>query len=135
MQVEATGLKPFTTYNYQFKICGTDTASPVGRTKTAPTADDYVSEISLAVFSCSNYREYPPRAPSRETTRVAPDTMRPATSGLADLRRVRRAWLAANGYFNAYGNAARKDEHDYAVSISKPVQHCRPKAADCAGQL
>ena len=66
LQVEATGLKPFTTYNYQFKICGTETASPVGRTKTAPTADDDVSEISLAVFSCSNYREYL-RIPSRDT--------------------------------------------------------------------
>ena len=23
----------------------------------------------------------------------------------------------AYGYFNAYGNAARKDEHDYVVSV------------------
>ncbi|EMR71240.1 putative alkaline phosphatase-like protein [Eutypa lata UCREL1] len=78
VKVEATGLKPFTTYNYQFKICGTNTTSPLGRTKTAPTADDDVSDIKLAVFSCSNY---------------------------------------PNGYFNAYGNAARKDEHDYVVHL------------------
>ena len=25
--------------------------------------------------------------------------------------------MLANGYFNAYGNAARKDEHDYVVSL------------------
>lgn len=24
---------------------------------------------------------------------------------------------AANGYFNAYGNAARKDKHDYAIHL------------------
>lgn len=25
--------------------------------------------------------------------------------------------IKANGYFNVFGNAARKDEHDYVVSI------------------
>ncbi|KAF2968150.1 hypothetical protein GQX73_g5429 [Xylaria multiplex] len=57
VKVEATGLQPFTTYNYQFTICGSDIKSPVGRTKTAPTADADVSEVNFAVFSCSNYRE------------------------------------------------------------------------------
>lgn len=55
-QVEAKGLKPLTTYNYQFTVCDSDTKSPIGRTKTAPTADDDVSDLSFAVFSCSNYR-------------------------------------------------------------------------------
>lgn len=25
--------------------------------------------------------------------------------------------VLANGYFNVYGNAARKDEHDYVVGV------------------
>ncbi|KAH7188274.1 PhoD-like phosphatase-domain-containing protein [Fusarium flagelliforme] len=78
IKVEAEGLKPLTEYYYQFSICDSDNKSPVGRTKTAPTADDDVSELSFAVFSCSNY---------------------------------------PNGYFNAYGNAARKDEHDYVIHL------------------
>ncbi|KAI1203031.1 alkaline phosphatase-like protein [Nemania serpens] len=78
VKVEAAGLRPFTTYNYQFGICGSDAKSPLGRTKTAPAANAHVSEINLAVFSCSNY---------------------------------------PNGYFNAYGNAARKDNQDYFVHL------------------
>ncbi|OTB18438.1 hypothetical protein K445DRAFT_55136 [Daldinia sp. EC12] len=78
IKVEATGLQPFTTYNYQFTICGSEKTSPVGRTKTAPLADVDVPELRFAVFSCSNY---------------------------------------PNGYFNAYGNAARKDEQDYIVHL------------------
>ncbi|KAI0851464.1 PhoD-like phosphatase-domain-containing protein [Daldinia vernicosa] len=78
VKVEATGLQPFTTYNYQFTICGSSKTSPVGRTKTAPLADVDVPELRFAVFSCSNY---------------------------------------PNGYFNAYGNAARKDEQDYMVHL------------------
>ncbi|KAJ2984392.1 hypothetical protein NUW58_g6084 [Xylaria curta] len=78
VKVEAKGLKPFTTYNYQFTICGSKVKSPVGRTKTAPTAHDDIPEVKFAVFSCSNY---------------------------------------PNGYFNAYGNAARKDNQDYFVHL------------------
>ncbi|WXC51258.1 hypothetical protein QX201_010959 [Fusarium graminearum] len=78
IKVEADGLQPLTTYYYQFSVCDSDNKSPVGRTKTAPTADDDVSDLSFAVFSCSNY---------------------------------------PNGYFNAYGNAARKDEHDYVIHL------------------
>ncbi|KAI0842132.1 PhoD-like phosphatase-domain-containing protein, partial [Hypoxylon sp. FL0890] len=78
VKVEATGLQPFTIYNYQFTICGSNVTSPLGRTKTAPPADADVSELRFAVFSCSNY---------------------------------------PNGYFNAYGNAARKDEQDYFVHL------------------
>lgn len=50
----------------------------MGRTKTSPAADDDITNIGLAVFSCSNY---------------------------------------PNGYFNAYGNAARKDDVDYFVHL------------------
>jgi alkaline phosphatase D len=57
VQVEAKGLRPFTTYNYQFTICGSSVKSPVGRTKTAPSPHANVPEVRLAVFSCSNYRE------------------------------------------------------------------------------
>ncbi|KAI1434496.1 alkaline phosphatase-like protein [Xylaria sp. CBS 124048] len=78
VKVDATGLKPFTAYNYQFTICGSNVKSPVGRTKTAPAANDTVSELRFAVFSCSNF---------------------------------------PNGYFNVYGNAARKDNQDYFVHL------------------
>ncbi|KAJ4253888.1 hypothetical protein NW762_010286 [Fusarium torreyae] len=78
VKVEAKNLKPLTTYNYQFTICDSNNTSPVGRTKTAPREDDDVSEINLAVFSCSAY--FP-------------------------------------GYFNVYGNAARKDKHDFVVHL------------------
>lgn len=56
-QVDATGLEPFTTYYYQFNVCGSDkVVSPVGRTKTSPAPGDYVSELKFAVYSCSNHR-------------------------------------------------------------------------------
>ena len=57
LQIEAAGLQPFTTYNYQFTVCGSSNASPVGVTKTAPADDADVDQVNLAVFSCSNYRE------------------------------------------------------------------------------
>lgn len=60
LQVEAKGLRPFTTYNYQFTVCNSDNASPVGRTKTAPTDNAKLDELKLAVFSCSNYRMFTP---------------------------------------------------------------------------
>ncbi|KAK1759984.1 putative Phosphodiesterase/Alkaline phosphatase D [Echria macrotheca] len=78
IKVEAKGLEPFRTYNYQFTICNSDRGSPVGQTKTSPAAKDSPKEIRMAVFSCSNY---------------------------------------PNGYFNAYGNAARKNEHDYVIHL------------------
>lgn len=55
LQVEATGLQPFTTYYYQFEICGTGIVSPLGRTKTSPHEDDESTNFGLAVFSCANY--------------------------------------------------------------------------------
>jgi len=56
-QVEAKGLKPFTSYNYQFTVCRSDNTSPVGRTKTAPAENAKLKELNLAVFSCSNFRK------------------------------------------------------------------------------
>ncbi|KAK7611225.1 PhoD-like phosphatase-domain-containing protein [Phyllosticta paracitricarpa] len=55
VKVEACGLEPFTRYYYQFRVCGTDHTSPIGRTKTAPATNDEVPDIALAVYSCSNY--------------------------------------------------------------------------------
>ncbi|KAL8814739.1 MAG: hypothetical protein Q9223_006057 [Gallowayella weberi] len=78
VKVEATGLTPFTTYRYQFTVCGSSNKSPEGLTKTAPAENADVNELKFAVFSCSNY---------------------------------------PNGYFNAYGNAARKAQQDYVVHL------------------
>ncbi|KAH7090398.1 PhoD-like phosphatase-domain-containing protein [Paraphoma chrysanthemicola] len=78
IKVEANGLQPFTTSFYQFTVCGTNTTSPIGRTKTAPSENDEVSAISLGVFTCANF---------------------------------------PLGYFNAYGNIARKDSVDYVVHL------------------
>ena len=58
IQVEASKLKPFTQYFYQFKICDTGTKSPLGRTKTTPHPDDDLDELKLAVYSCANYRKF-----------------------------------------------------------------------------
>ncbi|KAL1638335.1 hypothetical protein SLS56_000143 [Neofusicoccum ribis] len=55
VKVEATGLQPFTQYYYQFVVCDSDNSSPVGRTKTTPAPGDHVSNVSIAVYSCSNY--------------------------------------------------------------------------------
>ena len=57
VKVEAQGLKPFTTYYYQFNVCDSDKKSPVGRTKTAPGVQDSVDQVNLAVYSCSNFRK------------------------------------------------------------------------------
>ncbi|KAF2199570.1 hypothetical protein GQ43DRAFT_442361 [Delitschia confertaspora ATCC 74209] len=78
VKVEAKNLQPFTTYYYQFNVCGSTKSSPLGRTKTSPAANDDVSKIGIAVYSCSNY---------------------------------------PNGYFNAYGNSARKDNVDYVIHL------------------
>ncbi|KIW19262.1 hypothetical protein PV08_03556 [Exophiala spinifera] len=55
VKVEATQLKPFTQYWYQFTICNTNQSSPVGRTKTTPLPTDDVQGVNLAVYSCSNF--------------------------------------------------------------------------------
>lgn len=49
-----TGMPP----DYQFSICDSSNTSPLGRTKTIPSARDKVtSAIKLAIYSCSNFRE------------------------------------------------------------------------------
>ncbi|KAL6710738.1 hypothetical protein ACN47E_007795 [Coniothyrium glycines] len=78
VKIEVGGLSPFTAYRYQFTVCGTNTTSPIGYTKTAPAEDDDVSSISLGIFTCANY---------------------------------------PLGYFNAYGNIARKRRVDYVVHL------------------
>ncbi|KAF2797135.1 alkaline phosphatase-like protein [Melanomma pulvis-pyrius CBS 109.77] len=55
VKVEAKNLKPFTTYYYQFNVCKSDNKSPLGRTKTTPKADDDITKVSLAVYSCANF--------------------------------------------------------------------------------
>jgi phosphodiesterase/alkaline phosphatase D-like protein len=55
IQNEAGGLAPFTTYYYQFTVCGTNSTSPVGRTMTAPAPENELSSLSLGVFSCANF--------------------------------------------------------------------------------
>jgi alkaline phosphatase D len=54
-QVEAKNLQPYTNYYYQFNVCNSDNKSPVGRTKTTPNADDDITKVSLAIYSCSNF--------------------------------------------------------------------------------
>ncbi|CAO2652537.1 Nn.00g008200.m01.CDS01 [Neocucurbitaria sp. VM-36] len=78
VKVEATKLKPYRTYYYQFNVCNSKNKSPVGRTKTTPNADDDITDVSIAVYSCANY---------------------------------------PFGFFNAYGNTARKDSVDYVVHL------------------
>lgn len=57
VKVEAKGLKPFTTYYYQFRSCDGSAQSMIGRTKTAPGPDDEVKAgVKFAVYSCSNFR-------------------------------------------------------------------------------
>jgi alkaline phosphatase D len=52
VKVVATGLSPRTTYHYRFRVGGS--ASPVGRTRTAPAPDDDVP-VRIAVASCQDY--------------------------------------------------------------------------------
>ena len=55
VKVEAKGLKPFTWYYYQFSVCDSENKSPLVRTKTAPAPGQYVENVGVAVFSCSNF--------------------------------------------------------------------------------
>lgn len=52
VKLDVDGLKPYTTYYYRFK--SGDAASPIGRTKTAPTSNE-TDRIRAAVVACSNY--------------------------------------------------------------------------------
>ncbi|KAA8893189.1 PhoD-like phosphatase-domain-containing protein [Sphaerosporella brunnea] len=99
VKVEATGLKPFSTYYYQFNVCDSSNKSPVGRTKTTPTKNQTLSKgVNLAVYSCSNYRMYLRRNINR------------LKAGANNL-------FTAEGFFNAYGNVVRKDSADYVIHL------------------
>jgi len=50
VKIDPTGLKPATTYYYQFTSAGE--TSPIGRTRTLPAGN--VSRVRLGVVSCSN---------------------------------------------------------------------------------
>ncbi|EJE53235.1 phosphodiesterase/alkaline phosphatase D [Acidovorax sp. CF316] len=51
VKVDATGLKPATTYHYRFTAYAS--TSPAARTRTLPAGG--VAQVRLAVFSCANY--------------------------------------------------------------------------------
>jgi alkaline phosphatase D len=55
VKVEAKKLEAYTNYYYQFNVCNSNNTSPIGRTKTTPNADDDVTKVGLAIYSCSNY--------------------------------------------------------------------------------
>jgi hypothetical protein len=98
VKVEAKDLRAFTSYYYQFSVCDSDVKSPIGRTKTAPAADDDVSSLGVAVFSCANF-------PTGEHSNYV-------------LLFQRILWAdCLQGFFNAYGNSARKDDVDYVIHV------------------
>ena len=53
VKVDVAGLTPATTYCYRFGVAGA--WSPVGRTMTAPAADDAVTRLRMGVVSCANW--------------------------------------------------------------------------------
>lgn len=58
VKIDPTGLASQTTYYYEFAVTQADgevVRSPIGRTRTAPSATDTVSQVRAAVASCSNY--------------------------------------------------------------------------------
>ncbi|EMD38317.1 hypothetical protein CERSUDRAFT_48966, partial [Gelatoporia subvermispora B] len=63
LKLEATGLKPDTSYWYQFADCtNPETVSPVGKTRTISSPDTPAEQVNggkpltLAVFSCSQFQ-------------------------------------------------------------------------------
>lgn len=53
VHVDVGGLAPGRTYYYRFRAGGQ--VSPVGRTRTAPAADERVERLRMAVASCQHY--------------------------------------------------------------------------------
>ncbi|WP_342765906.1 alkaline phosphatase D family protein [Haladaptatus sp. DYF46] len=53
VHIEVEDLEPNTEYYYQFRFGRY--RSPLGRTKTAPTADSEIDELEFAFVSCQNY--------------------------------------------------------------------------------
>ncbi|MEW7280708.1 alkaline phosphatase D family protein [Aquimarina sp. 2201CG1-2-11] len=54
VKIDVTGLDAFTTYYYQFETMGA--TSIIGKTRTAPSKNELVSNLRFAVVSCSNYQ-------------------------------------------------------------------------------
>lgn len=58
VKVDPTGLASYTTYYYQFSVTqpdGSVVQSPIGRTKTAPSRSDDVSQVRIASAACNSY--------------------------------------------------------------------------------
>ena len=58
VKVDPTGLTSFTTYYYRFSVTqqdGTVITSRIGRTKTAPSRTDDVSQLRIASAACNSY--------------------------------------------------------------------------------
>jgi len=55
VRIEVDGLASGTTYFYRF-IAG-DSPSPIGRTRTAPAADEPVQRLRIALASCQHYEQ------------------------------------------------------------------------------
>ncbi len=54
VKIDVTGLNSYTTYYYQFSAFGNK--SLIGRTKTAPSKNDNVDKLRIAMISCVNYQ-------------------------------------------------------------------------------
>lgn len=99
VKVEATGLMPWTQYHYRFEVCNTNLSSVTGRTKTAPEpADDNTVRESHNMG----------RPRLHAIMLIGMQALSLGIFSCADF---------ARGYFNAYGNAARKDEIDYVIHV------------------
>lgn len=57
VKVDVTGLSSWTSYYYRFEVDTADGVlhSPVGRTRTAPAADDPVDQLRIALASCQSW--------------------------------------------------------------------------------
>ncbi len=70
VHVDVRGLRPDRWYWYRFLLG--DAASPVGRTRTAPTADSQPAHLKLAVASCQHW-EFGAYGAHRHIAAAAPD--------------------------------------------------------------
>ncbi|WP_138502364.1 alkaline phosphatase D family protein [Nostoc sp. PA-18-2419] len=55
VRVVVEGLQSDTWYWYRFNV--SEDASPIGRTRTAPLANSYLSKLNFALVSCQNYQQ------------------------------------------------------------------------------
>lgn len=70
VHVDVTGLRPGRWYWYRFMLG--DAVSPVGRTRTAPAADELPAHVKMAVGSCQHW-EFGSYAAHRHIAAAAPD--------------------------------------------------------------